>query len=161
MSDTVNPFKVAIFVDILPSLQKYLIVSIPHFFAVFLLISVIKLPVFMLILLLITTLVSFFYYLQLHCLHSLRQSIVFVQLDSMNQWHIRFANQSEMTMADLQASSFISNYLIILSFRTHGGINSFYKNYSVLITKDSLSSQKFRILKTKIRYTSCNNKKVV
>ena len=144
-----NSFKTPLSIDIQPSLQKYLIVSMPHIFALILLVFIKNLPLLLLVFLVSAILFSFSYFLRLHCFHSLGRSITSLQLDSMNNWIVRLTNQQEEKKASLMTSSFVSNRLIILIYKLDN-THYFYNNYSVIITKDSLSKEKFRILKAKL-----------
>jgi hypothetical protein len=146
---SVNPFKIPLYIEIQPSLQKYLIISTPHVLALSLLIFINNIPLLLLLFLVSTILFSFSYFLRLHCFQSLRRSVTSIQLDSVNNWSVIMATQPEVKAASLMTTSFASNHLIILIYRLDNA-HFFHKNHSVIITKDSLSKEKFRILKAKL-----------
>jgi len=146
---SVNHFKIPLSIDIQPSLQKCIIVFTPHFFSLLLLPFINNLTLLLLLFLVSIILFSFSYFLRLHCFHSLHRSIASIKLDSANNWSVKFASHDDMQKTSLLTSSFVSNHLIILIYNTDNK-NIFYKNHSVLITKDSLSKEEFRILKAKL-----------
>lgn len=144
-----NPLNAPFSIEIKPSLQKYLIVTTPHVLALVLLIFISELPLLIMLSLISSVMFSFSYYLQLHCLSALNRSVISIKQDSINNWMLLLADESEITTAILMHSSFASNHLIILTYKIDN--NKLYtNNYTVLITKDSLSKQNFRILKAKL-----------
>ena len=146
---SVNHFNAPLSIEIKPTLQKYLIISIPHIFALLLLIFIKNLTLLQLLTLACVVLLSFIYSLRLHCFCTLDHSVISIQQDSMNNWLLLFANENEVKLADLIPSSFASNHLIILICKTNN-TNYFYSTSSVIITKDSVTEQKFRILKARL-----------
>ena len=146
-----NPFNAPIFLKITPSLQKYLMTSAPHLFAL-LLISTINLPPVLLLILIICIAWSFIYFLRLYCFQSSQNSVVSIQQDSVKNWRILLANDNKTKRAHLLPSSFTSSYFIILIYNLDNSTR-INKNYSVLITRDSLPKESFRILKVKLNET--------
>ncbi|GAA0403449.1 hypothetical protein GCM10009133_10160 [Cocleimonas flava] len=65
--------------------------------------------------------------------------------DSRNNWFIKNALEEEKTV-DLQAESFVSNYLLILNFADNKK-----KSYTVIVTPDSVSKDLFRQLRVVLR----------
>jgi len=145
----INNFNTPLSLEIKSSFHKYLIIIAPHVFAISLLIFIISLPLLTTLVLIATVVFSLTYFLQLHCLNALNHSIITIKQDSLNNWMILFTNESEMKAAHLMASSFTSNHFIILIYKID---NAYYfqKKACVIITKDSLPKQKFRLLKSKL-----------
>jgi len=145
----VNPFNAPLSIEIKPSLQKYIIVTIPHVLALIFLVFIKNLALLQILFLVSTVLFSFIYFLRLHCLGSLEHSVISIQQDSVRNWMLLFPYKSEMKKVKLMHTSFISNHLIILIYKPDSA-RYFYKKYTILITRDSVSKKEFRILKAKI-----------
>ncbi len=150
-----NPFNAPLSLEIKPSLQKYFIISTPHIFALILLISITKLSLLFLFILVITVLLSLVHFLRLHYFCSSDHSVISIQQDSADNWTLILAHKNEMKTVSFMPSSYVSNRLIILIYKDDNA-HRFYKNHSILITKDSIPKQKFRILKTKLKLHRLN-----
>lgn len=149
-----NPFIKPFSISIESSFQKTLIVFIPHLIGLFLtFISV--LLIWLKILLVIAILISFYYYLQLHITQKLKKSVIAIQQDSTSNWFITLSGvdgKSEPKSVTLLPTSFISKVLIVLNYRDD---NRSY--YSVLLSPDSLSNNKFKHLTSRLKIINTKN----
>ena len=140
-----NPFNAPLALKIKPSLQKWLIVLVPHLLV---LVVVLKLDVFNLavrLLLVSLILISGCYYLRLHLQQSLNRSVSSIYQDSAKNWFIKTPKAEKLAVTP-STSSFLSRVLILMNFRDENN-----KNYTVIITPDSLSRAQFRRLYVRIK----------
>ncbi len=133
-----------------PSFQKRLIVFLPHLLASLIVLYVVDLSLFTLFILVLGIAVSLVYYSKLHIFQSLKKSVLSIKQDSAKNWFISTKNGYHEEAVNLLGSSFVSNRFIILNYAHNNSVNLFPK-YSVLITKDSLSTDEFRRLRVHLK----------
>ena len=146
-----NPFNNAIAVKIVPSLQKWLLVLVPHLWVMGLVLWVDVFTLMMRLIILGLVLLSGVYYGRLHLRQGLKKSVLMIQQDSAKNWQITIKGDEQKSVT-LLPSSFISQALMVLNYR---GLDN--KSYPVLITPDSVSNNDFRRLRVRLKLT--NNKK--
>jgi len=145
----VNPIISPLKLAIKPSMQKWLILVIPHFMGILLLLSVASFPLWLKAILIIFIILSFIYYLRLHLTQSAKNAVLSIQQDSAKNWFITLNSKSgetEPKSVELLPSSFISKALIVLNYR-----DDQRSNYGVLLTPDSNSINEFRHLTIRIK----------
>ncbi len=128
------------------SVQKWLLVLLPHFVSFILILSLIhvQMPAFVLIFLLLLIVFSCFYYLRLHIWLSAKNSVKLIFQDTKNQWFLVNSAGEEKSVC-LLPDSFYSNYLLILNF-----VDIYENKYSVIITPDSVPRDSYRQLKVSL-----------
>lgn len=147
-----NPFNVPLSIDIKPTLQKALLIIIPHLLALVLVVSMTVFSLIIKLILLTLILLSLGYYYQLHINQKTKKSVMTIQQDSVNNWLITLHNKDQQAPPKsviLLASSYTSKYLIVLSYHD---INKSY--YSAIITPDAVSSNDFRRLQVRLKLTN-------
>lgn len=144
---SVNPFSKPLMLEIKPSLQKSLLLIIPHILTLLIVISVKPFPVSFRFILATLVLLSTVYFFRLHFFKSLKNSVNSISQDSAKNWLI-FIKDNEQKEVELLGSSFVSNMLIIINY-----IDINYNKYNVIIAPDSLSSDEFRRLIVRIKMT--------
>lgn len=138
-----------------PSMQKWLIVLIPH---VLISIMVICFSVFSLwikLLLFLVIFISFIYYSRLHLFLHCKKSVVSIHQDSARKWLLstnESTDKGDRLSADLLPSSFVSKMLVILNYK-----DSIGKVYTVIITPDCYSNNEFRRLRVRLNYFNTKN----
>jgi hypothetical protein len=148
----INPFTAPLSFTINPSLQKLLLIVMPHLLVF---IMVVNLNVFSLGLkvgLVFLILLSAHYYSRLYYFHISNKSVIELKQDSAKNWMISTINTmkaQESFSVDLLPTSFISKWLIILNF-----VDNNRSHYKVIFTPDSLSANEFRHLYTRIKLTN-------
>jgi len=145
----INPIISPLKLTVKPSLQKWLILSIPHAVGIIIILSVVTSPLWLKISLTLLVILSFIYYLRLHLSQNTKKSVLSLQQDSAKNWFLTLysnSGETEPKSVELLSSSFISKALIILNYR-----DDQRSNYSVLITPDSNSSNEFRHLTIRIK----------
>ena len=120
----------------------------PHTFSLLLILVIDVFSLWLSLFLVAMILYSFIYYLRLHVFQSLNKSVLSIRRDSTGNWLIK-TSQNPQKNVSLSGSSFVSNYLIILNYKSHG----LFKNNTVLLTVDSLSKDDFRHLSVAINTT--------
>jgi len=149
---SLNPFTQPLNHLIKPSVQKRLLIIVPHIMGFILLISVSAIPLWLKFILVPVILFSAIYYSRLHLQQTLKKSVTSIRQDSIGNWLITSydkEHESEPKTVILLASSFISKYLIVLNYRD---INKSY--YSAIITQDSISCNEFRRLRVRLKLTN-------
>jgi hypothetical protein len=147
-----NQFTSPLYIVSKPSLQKMLLIAIPHLLV---LIMVASLDVFAMELklgLIFVILLSTYYYLRLYYFQTSNKSVIELKQDSAKNWMISTINTmkaQESFSVDLLPTSFISKWLIILNF-----VDNNRSHYKVIFTPDSLSANEFRHLYTRIKLTN-------
>lgn len=144
-----NPIISPLKLTVKPSLQKWLVLTIPHAVGIIIILSVVTFPLWLKASLTLLIIVSFIYYLRLHLSQNTKKSVLSIHQDSAKNWFITLnsnSGETEPKSVELLSSSFISKALIILNYR-----DDQRSNYSVLITPDSNSSNKFRHLTIRIK----------
>jgi hypothetical protein len=127
------------------SLQKWLLIILPHLIAIIVVISIVKVSLLLSFFLFLAIIFSCLYFLRLHIWLKSKYSVLMMYQDSRNNWFIKNALEEEKTV-DLQAESFVSNYLLILNFADNKK-----KSYTVIVTPDSVSKDLFRQLRVVLR----------
>ena len=128
-----------------PSLQKCLLIIIPHCLA---LILVISLPIYsMLVTYLLFVLIvnSLAYFSFRYVALSLNQSVVSISQDFEKNWFLS-TTQSKRIEVELLGSSFVSKFMIIINYI---GINK--KMYTTIIMPDSLPKDEYRRLFVRLK----------
>lgn len=146
-----NPFIKPLFLTIRPSLQKWLIIVVPHLLVILFIINIEIFPLWSKLILAMLITVSFAYYFQSHLALKLNKSVVSIQQDSVKNWFIILSssdNNSKPKSVSLLPSSFISNVFIVLNFKDNNE-----SHYSVIIMPDSISSNNFKYLYIKLKST--------
>lgn len=144
---SLNPFNAPLALTIKPSLQKWLLIIVPHFIAF---VIVLTFSVFTFTLkagLTFLILFSFVYYFRLHLQQSLKKSVYLIHQDSAKNWFV-ITKDTERKEVTLSGSSFVSKLLIIINYND---INN--NQYGVIVTPDSLSIDDFRQLIVRIKLT--------
>ncbi len=140
------------------SLQKVLLIAIPHLVAFLMMFFAYKnMPIGLALLVFLLIIVSMSYYFELHLLRTRKRSVVEIRQDSVNNWFIlcnSYGNsQNDYVSANLLGTSFVSQYLIVINFVAQPN-ESHQKNkqqYTVLVTPDSLTKDEFRQLKVRLK----------
>jgi len=145
-----NPFNAPLSLKIKPSIQKWLIILVPHLLAILLLSNVGDLPFLLKLALIIGILVSMVFFSRLHLFQSLKHSVLSIRQDSVKNWFVLTAGESELKAVTLMPSSFVSNHFIILNY-TLQNPKYLSQKFSVLITKDSLAVDDFRVLRARLK----------
>ena len=144
-----NPFSAPLSLKIKPSFQKWLMITIPHIFALFVIGFVGDLSLIVKLVLLIVIIISLIFFSRKHLFQSSKYAVLSIRQDSAKNWFILARGKDELKAVDLMSSSFVSNYFIILNYKPKYS-NYLSNKYSVLITKDSLSTDNFRQLKARL-----------
>lgn len=147
-----NPFNVPLSIEIRPTFQKTLLVLIPHLLICVLVVSFGVFGLIIKLTLVVILIISTAYYYRLHLGQNLKKSITSIQQDSSKNWFITTYNtgdEATLKVVILLASSFISKYLIVLNYREENG-----SQYSIIITKDSVSTNDFRYLRVRLKLTN-------
>jgi hypothetical protein len=150
-----NRFNASFYIKISPSLQKGLMIAIPHILVFILVLSISVLVLFLKSVLILLILLSAFYYSRIYLLNTSKNSVLQLKQNSLHNWWITTIEsnkKNELFSVDLLPTSFISKWLIILNFVDNNG-----SKYNVFITADSISNNKFRNLYSRIKLL--NNKK--
>jgi hypothetical protein len=148
----INPFTAPLSFTINPSLQKLLLIVMPHLLVF---IMVVNLNVFSLGLkvgLVFLILLSAHYYSRLYYFHISNKSVIELKQDSVKNWMIATINikgDKDPISVDLLPTSFTSKWLIILNF-----VDKNRSHYKVIFTPDSISDNEFRYLHTRIKLTN-------
>ncbi len=149
---SINPIISPLNIAIKQSMQKWLILVIPHLMAIILSLAVTSFPLWLKVSLFILTVLSFIYYSRLHLFQNSDKSVLSIQQDSAKNWFVTLNKkhgEAEPKSVKLLPSSFISKSLIILNYR-----DDQRSNYRVLITPDSYSTNEFRHLSIRIKLTN-------
>jgi len=148
---SLNPYIKPFSLKIEASLQKWLIIIIPHLLGILLTISVDTFPVWLKFILGIFIFISFIYFVLYHITLNQKKSVFSIQQDSVRNWLILLSDNTknnEPIDVQLLPSSFISRYLIVLNFQDNKG-----SYYSVIILPDSISSINFKYLYIRLKTT--------
>ena len=148
---SLNPFIEPISLTIKPSMQKWLIIIVPHLLGILLIVGFDIFPLWSKLIIGTFIAVSFTYYYQNHIALRLKKSVVLVQQDSVKNWFITLSkttNNSGPKSVNLLPSSFINKLFIVLNFQDNNG-----SYYSVLIMPDSISSISFKHLYIELNTT--------
>jgi len=155
---SLNSFDAPLNLLIKASFQKNMIIIAPHLAAAILVFSLSVFPLWLKLLVFLFIMTSGFYYWRLHLAQISYKSVKSIQQDSAKNWFITTHdkvekdNTTQPKSVTLLASSFANKYLIVLNYRD---INKSY--YSIIITPDSISTNKFRHLQLRLNLT--NSKK--
>lgn len=147
-----NPLNVPLDYSIQPSLQKALLIVVPHIVGIVLVLSFGVFTFWLKLLFIVIILASGLYYLRLHFLQKSKKSVISIQQDSVNNWYITTHDKNHEAASKsviLLASSFVNKYLMVLNYRD---TNKSY--YSAIITPDSISSNDFRRLQVRLKLTN-------
>jgi len=119
-------------------------VLIPHLFAIFVLAVISHIPIYVKVTLLSLVFFSLYFYLRKHAFKNLKCSVRKIKLDSMKNWSI-FLNNNEQHRAELLPTSYMSNWLIILNFKSDAGCVQ-----SAILTRFNIDPDCFRRLKIRL-----------
>lgn len=147
-----NPLNVALNQPIKPSLQKSLLIIVPHLIGIIIVLSFTVFSLWLKLQFIVIVLASGFYYTRLHLLQKSKKSVISIQQDSAKNWFISTHDKGHEVPPKsviLSASSFGNKYLIVLNYRD---INKSY--YSAIITPDSISNNDFRRLQVRLSLTN-------
>jgi len=145
-----NPYDAPLSLNVKPSLQKWLIIFIPHVFVILLIFSFKEFNPILKVVLVVGVIVSLSYYYRLHLSQFSIKSVTQVQHTLVKTWLVSTTKNRDLIKFELLPSSFVSNYLIILNFNVNNTAG-FIPSHTVLFTKDSLSKDEFRILKVRLK----------
>jgi len=143
-----NQLKQSFTIKIKASLSKQLLIVLPHVIVtaiLFIFLDFKGLTKIYYLMSLICISISLIYFVRLYLTFSAKKSIYTVNKDSNNNWSLTTRN-SEKTNVSILATSFSSNLLIIFNFQDESE-----KQYTALITPDSLTQDEFRKLKVYIK----------
>ena len=151
-----NPFIKPLSLTIESSLQKWLIIVIPHLLGILLITTIEVFPIWSRFILVLIIAISFAYYYQFFLALKLKKSVISIHQDSVNNWFITLYNKennAEPKSVNLLPSSFISNIFIVLNFQDNNG-----SHFSTIIMKDSLTGFNFKHLyiRSKSTYIKLN-----
>lgn len=152
---SVNPFNVSLQLIVKSSLQKWMIVIIPHFVVFVLIVSLDVFSPRLKIILVFLIVISFVYYSCLHLFLIHKKSVTSIKQDSRKNWFITTFdsnNKCELKSVNLLPSSFVSEVIVVLNYQD---IDLYY--YTVIITADSLSTSEYRRLRVRLKLTNINN----
>ena len=127
------------------SLQKNLLIIIPHVLALILVISIPVISMLMTYLLIVLIVNSLAYFSFRYIALSLNQSVVSIAQDSEKNWFLATADNNRVDV-ELLDSSFASKLMIILNYM---GINN--KKYTTVIMPDSVSPDEYRRLLVRLK----------
>ena len=146
-----NPFLKPLSLTIKPSLQKWLIIIVPHLLGLLLITSIDMFPLWSKFIIGVFITLSFTYYYQYHIALKLKKSVVLIQQDSVKNWFITLSNNTnnnDPKSVNLLPSSFKSKLFIVLNFQDNNG--SYYR---AIILPDSISSINFKHLYIELNTT--------
>ncbi len=123
---------------------------LPHLLAILLISNIGNLSFLLKLIVILGALISAIYFLRLHIFQTLKHSVLLIRQDSVNNWFVLTAGESELRSMTLMTTSFVSNYFIILNYRLDDS-SYLSKECTALITNDSLLKEEFRILKAKLK----------
>ena len=149
-----NQFNQSITINVKSSLIKQLLIWFPHAISTTILILFLKLQhlnITYFLLLIICIVISLVYFIRLHLLFSANKSIHTIQKSTNDIWKVTFKNGVEKNVS-LMNTSFVSSLFIILNFN-----DSTSKQYSALISSDSVNHDEFRRLKVFIKSHRLNS----
>ena len=127
------------------SLQKWLLVLVPHFISFIVAFSLVHVSILLSIVLILTIAYSTYYFLRLHIWLGSNKSVKSIYQDSRNNWYLITVTNDEKSVC-LMPESFNSNYLITLNYVDINKIK-----YAVIVTPDSVPKELFRQLKVNLR----------
>lgn len=142
-----NSYSRAFSLIVEPTLQKRLLIIIPHYLAIALVLFADQVPNYLCLLITLLVLISGFYYYRLHITKKSKNSVVTLNQDSMKNWFIVTKDKRNIQVSLLK-SSFVSNAFVVLNY---ADIN--LTNYTVVFTRDSLSISDYRHLIVRSRMT--------
>lgn len=142
-----NPFTCALSLTVKLTLQKRLLVIIPHFLAIVLVLFTASVPNYLGLLVTLLVLISGFYYYRLHIVKDLMNSVITLNQDSMKNWSVE-TKDNRNKQVSLLKTSFVSNIFMVLNYADINNIN-----YTVVFTPDSLSVGDYRHLVARLRMT--------
>lgn len=145
-----NRYDAPFTLNIRPALLKWLIVLVPHLLVLVLILFVDEFNLTLKVVLIFCLLLSVIYYFCLHISQSLAKSVILVQQDQSRNWFISTRGGHQLFTVELLPSSFVSRYLIILNFKNTKS-RLFFPTYSVLLTKDSLTADGYRMMKVRLK----------
>lgn len=151
-----NPYNSSLSIVINPSLQKGLMIAIPHSLVLILVLSLGIIFLFLKIILSLLILLSAYYYSRVYLLQSSNNTVLLLKQSSVKNWLIGTVEsdkKNELFSVDLLPTSFISKWLIILNFIDNNG-----SKYNIIITPDSISKNEFRNLYSRMKLLNVNNK---
>jgi len=142
-----NSYSRAFSLIVEPTLQKRLLIIIPHYLAIALVLFADQVPNYLCLLITLLVLISGFYYYRLHITKKSKNSVVTLNQDSMKNWFVVTKDKRNIQVSLLK-SSFVSNAFVVLNY---ADIN--LTNYTVVFTRDSLSISDYRHLIVRSRMT--------
>ncbi len=146
----INPFIKVLFLPVTASLQKRLIIIIPHLFGLVMVVSIYVFPLWLKFALCLLIIASYYYHF-LHILLKLKKSVVIVEQDTSKNWSVSLFNNDHENIkirVTLLPSSYISKLFIVLNFVDING-----SHYSVLMTPDSISRINYKHLYIRLKST--------
>jgi len=149
---SLNPLNVPLLIEIKPTFQKALLIFTPHLLVFALVVSFDVFNWLIKASLLVFIFISIAYYFRLHLIQKSKKSILSIQQDSVNNWFVAIydeGHEAKLESVILLASSFVSKSLIVLNYRNDSG-----SQYSVIITRDSISSNEFRRLQVRLKLSN-------
>ncbi len=142
-----NPFNTPLALEIKPSLQKWLIIVIPHLLVLTLVLSLSVFSLSLRFALSFLIIFSSAYYIRLYLQGASKKSVRMIFQDSRKNWLIKTI-KTDKQKVQLLGTSFISKLLIIMNV-----IDTDKNKYTILITPDSLSSTEFRRVFVRLKMT--------
>jgi len=152
---SLNKFTKPLSLEIHSSLQIGLIVLMPHVIISLIVITFSVFPWWFKLVLLLTVIISAIYYSRYHLLQKYRKSVLSIHQDTASNWLITSNASSlegEKLRVELLPSSFVSQMLIILNFKSSIG-----EIYNVIITPDCFTDNEFRRLRVRLNYFNTKN----
>lgn len=143
-----NRFNKAFTINIKASLEKYLLIIIPHLLVAIVLMiffDVKEQNLIYLIIILLCISISLLYFSRLHILFQSEKSIYEIHKNTSGHWKLKLKNGLTKDVTIL-TSSFVSNLLILIIFKDQSS-----KDYTALVTPDSVSTNEFRRLKVHLK----------
>jgi len=135
-------------IEISSSLQKQLLVYLPHAISVIIFVWLSRstsIPLIVIALMMVGAGLSVYYFHRLHISNTLQRSVKLISKDASSNWQIVLSNNNTERVS-LDNTCYRSNFLIILNF------NDVAKNnYTALITPDSVTTEEYRKLMVLLR----------
>lgn len=143
-----NQLKQAFSIKFKSSLTKQLLIVLSHVIVIaifFIFIDIKGLTAIYFLMSILCIAISLIYFVRLHLTLKSNKSVFTMHKDSNDSWSLTL-RENEKVNVSISATSFSSNLLIILNFK-----DEFEKQYTSLITPDSVTHDEFRKLKVYIK----------
>ena len=150
---SLNHFNQTLSINVRSSLAKKILIFFPHIIICFLLFIFLEMKGTSFIYFLLSVaciFLSVFYFVRLHLTQNIEKSVRLISYCAQGGFDIILKNDVRVKVKILSAS-FSSNFLIILNFE-----NDLDKQYTALITPDSVSKEEFRKLKVLLKVNRLN-----